>query len=95
MTPTVSYYGPLSPAHGKDVFVKINLGAGFDTSIFPKSLRIRSQVSMISFTPSAENSKNEAGLKRLRRALAILAEYEVKMDAANSLTEKDFFSRIV
>jgi len=93
-TTIITYSGPTKREHTNYAGVNISFAKDFDLESLPKSVRAHSCM-RIDCTPKAENSKNETGIKRLRRILKALEGRNVKvlMPFTNSITEDEFFAR--
>ena len=93
-TTILTYCGPTKPDHTEFAAVTISFALDFDLESLPKSVRARSGMT-IDCTPRAGNSKNETGIKRLRRILKALEGRNVKvlMPFTNSITQEEFFAR--
>ena len=93
-TTLVEYIGPSAADHSSYLAAKIRFADNFDYTTLPKSVRA-AQLMTINCTPKAGNTKNETGVKRLRRILKALegTPIETRMSYSNSITEEEFFRR--
>ena len=93
-TTLITYIGPTQREHNDYAAVDICFAYDFDLEGLPKSVRAYRSMT-IRCTPTAGNSKNGAGIKRLRRILKALEGRKVKvlMPYATSITEDEFFAR--
>jgi hypothetical protein len=93
-TTIITYSGPTKPEHTNFAAVHITFQSDFDIESLPKSVRAYPAMT-IDCTPRAKNSKNETGIKRLRRILKALEGRNVKilMPFTNSITQEEFFAR--
>ena len=93
-TTLIEYVGPSSAEHSSYLADRILFGDNFDHNALPKSVRAAKMMT-INCTPRADNVKNEAGMKRLRRILKALdgTPVLIRMPYGNSITAEEFFKR--
>jgi hypothetical protein len=93
-TTIITYCGPTERVRNNYAAVNITFQSDFDIESLPKSVRAYPAMT-IDCTPKTGNSKNETGIKRLRRILKALEGRKVKvlMPFTNSITEEEFFAR--